>query len=110
MTLKSLTHKMTAYFQAVLSITFIVEYFLVLRLFLDGHVKVPGEYHDMMIALLGVLTGSVMTIVTFWFNRQRTSTANPDDPQPIPQAIVDAFARAIHVAQTAPPIQQATPQ
>lgn len=71
--LRSLSHQATAYFQALLSIVYIVGYFYVLNLFLFGRVRVPGEYHDMMIALIGVLTSTVLTIVTFWFNRQRTS-------------------------------------
>lgn len=77
MILRTLTHKATAYFQASLSVIFIVGYFFVLGLFLFGIVKVPGEYHDMMIALLGVLTGSLSLIMNFWFSRQRSSS----DPQ-----------------------------
>jgi hypothetical protein len=72
--LKSLSHKLTAYFQACLSVVFIVGYFYVLWLFLLGHVKVPGEYHDMVIALLGVITGALGTIIQFWFARQRVSS------------------------------------
>lgn len=71
--LKLLSHRATAYFQASLSITFIIGYFFVLDAFLFGYVKVPGEYHDMMIALIGVLTGSLGMIMNFWFSRQRSS-------------------------------------
>jgi Zn-dependent protease with chaperone function len=78
--MRLLTHRATAYFQAILSITFIIGYFYVLMMFLSGHVRVPGEYHDMVIALIGVLTGSLATILQFWFARQRTSV------DPIPQA------------------------
>lgn len=72
-----LSHRATAYFQAILSITFIIGYFYVLRMFLIGQVKVPGEYHDMVIALIGVLTGSLATILQFWFARQRVSEPSP---------------------------------
>ncbi|HSX78532.1 MAG TPA: hypothetical protein VLQ80_08190 [Candidatus Saccharimonadia bacterium] len=71
--IKPLTHRGTAYFQATLSIVFILGYFFVLTLFLFGIVKVPGEYHDMMITLLGILSGSVGSLMNFWFSRQRTS-------------------------------------
>lgn len=82
MILRRLTHKATAYFQAVLSIVFIIGYFEVLMLFLYGKVHVPGEYHDVIIALIGLLTGSLSTIVNFWFARQRSST---EDPKPATQ-------------------------
>lgn len=72
-TLRLLTHRATAYFQVMLSVVFIVGYFYVLNLFLFGSVRVPGEYHDMMIALLGVLTGALGLIMNFWFSRQRSS-------------------------------------
>lgn len=80
MNLRTLSHRATAYFQASLSISFIVGYFYVLQVFLFGQVRVPGEYHDCIIALLGVLTGSTVTIVNFWFNRQRSSTDQHDTP------------------------------
>ncbi len=76
MNLRLLTHRATAYFQVALSIVFIIGYFFVLNQFLFGRVRVPGEYHDMMIALLGILTGSVSGIIQFWFSRQRTSEPN----------------------------------
>ena len=76
MSLYLLTHRATAYFQASLSILFILGYFFVLTLFLFGVVKVPGEYHDMMITLLGILSGSVGSLMNFWFARQRVSDPN----------------------------------
>lgn len=75
-TLRLLTHRATAYFQASLSIVFIVGYIFVLGMFLYGRVRVPGEYHDMVIALIGVITGSLSTIVQFWFARQRSSSTD----------------------------------
>lgn len=72
-----LSHRATAYFQALLSVVFITGYFYVLNLFLFGSVRVPGEYHDMMIALLGILTGSISGIIQFWFARQRSSGDTP---------------------------------
>lgn len=75
-----LSHRATAYFQAALSVIFIVGYFYVLLLFLYGRVRVPGEFHDSIQTLLGVLTACVMTIIGFWFNRQRTSSEVQADP------------------------------
>lgn len=73
---KLLTHRATAYFQAVLSLLFVGGYFFVLSQFLYGHVKVPGEHHDALQVMLGVLTANVGTVMTFWFARQRISGPN----------------------------------
>lgn len=78
-----LTHRATAYFQALLSIIFVLAYFVVLMLFLTGHVRVPGEYHDMTQTLIGFLTGALGVVMQFWFSRQRVSS----DSQPKGQAV-----------------------
>lgn len=80
--LRFLTHRATAYFQAVLSIVFILGYFFVLFQFLFGRVKVPGEFHDMMQTLLGILTGALGTVIQFWFSRQRTSSDSGEVAKP----------------------------
>lgn len=77
MSLKLLSHKLTAYFQASLSVLFVSGYFWVLFLFLLGKVHVPGEYHDAILTLLGVLTGALSAILNFWFSRQRLSGEDP---------------------------------
>lgn len=79
--MRSLSHRATAYFQAILTLLFLWEYFQVLHAFLGGYAKPPSEWKDTIIALLGVLTGSVLTIITFWFNRQRVSDPNPNGQQ-----------------------------
>jgi uncharacterized protein YneF (UPF0154 family) len=63
--------------QVVLSAVFIVGYFFLLWQFMQGRVKVPDPYRDMFIALLGVLTAGVGTILGFWFARQRPSDSSP---------------------------------
>jgi len=73
-TLRLLSHQATAYFQAVLSIVFIAGYFFVFIQFLYGHVHVPGEHHDAVQVMLGVLTASVTGILQFWFSRTRVSS------------------------------------
>lgn len=76
--LHALSHRGTAYFQAALTVMFLWEFFHVLNKFVDGVVKPSLEWKDTVIALLGVLTGSVVTVITFWFNRTRVS----DPPVP----------------------------
>lgn len=68
-----LTHKGTAYVQAVMSFLFIGAYFFILIRFMEGGVKVPPEFKDAFTALLGVLTATVVNICSFWFSRQRSS-------------------------------------
>jgi uncharacterized protein YneF (UPF0154 family) len=60
--------------QVVLSAIFIVGYFFLLWQFMQGNVKVPTDYKEMFIALLGVLTAGVGTILGYWFARQREQT------------------------------------
>jgi len=72
------THRETAYAQILLSTVFITGYFWVLYAFIDGRVKVPVDWKDAMMTLLGVLTASVVQVMGYWFSRQRTSV----DPRP----------------------------
>lgn len=74
-----MTHRGTAWAQIALSIIFIVAYFGVLVLFLLGYVKVPPDWKDVLQTLLAVLTSGVITILSYWFARQRQST--PDAQQ-----------------------------
>lgn len=57
--------------QIALSVLYVGGYFLMLALFLTGHVRTPVEWKDQLTALLGVLTSGVLTILGFWFARQR---------------------------------------
>jgi Zn-dependent protease with chaperone function len=57
--------------QVALSVLFLVGYFLVLAAFITGQIKTPPEWEQALIALLGVITGSLTTIVAFWFSRSR---------------------------------------
>lgn len=57
--------------QVALSVIFIVGYFAVLATFLFGEVKTPLAWAQVLTALLGVITGSVVTIIGYWFSRQR---------------------------------------
>lgn len=69
-----MTHRETGYAQILLSAVFIVGYFLVLSAFIDGRVRVPIDWKDAVMTLLGVLTASVVQVMGYWFSRQRHST------------------------------------
>lgn len=62
--------------QIGLSVLFVGGYFAVLILFLLGFVKVPTDYKEAFMALLGVSTASVVQIVSYWFARQRSGGSN----------------------------------
>lgn len=57
--------------QVVLSAMFICGYFFLLWEFMRGNVKVPADYKDMFMTLLGVLTAGIGVIISFWFARSR---------------------------------------
>lgn len=63
--------------QIILSALFIVGYFIVLVLFLTGYIRTPAEWKDQLGVLLGVITGSLTTIVAFWFSRSRPQESPP---------------------------------
>jgi Zn-dependent protease with chaperone function len=71
-----MTSRIISLAQIALSVVFLVGYFGVLAVFLLGFVKTPVEWKEALIALLGVITGSVLTIVGFWFSRSREREAN----------------------------------
>lgn len=58
--------------QLILSGVFLGGYFAVLVMFLLGYIHTPVEWKDALIALLGVITGGVGVILSFWFSRSRT--------------------------------------
>lgn len=69
----NLDPKFVAVAQILLSVVFIVGYFFVLALFILGYIQTPPTWKDALTALLGVITGSLGTIVGYWFSRQRQS-------------------------------------
>lgn len=60
--------------QIALSVLFVVGYFVVLWALLNGWIKTPQEWEQALTALLGVITGSLGTIVSFWFSRGRPNS------------------------------------
>ncbi len=74
-----MTHRETGYAQILLTLVFMCGYFFVLHAFISGNVKVPPDWRDVLQTLIAVLTGAVMTIVGFWFSRQRQSS-DPSSP------------------------------
>lgn len=71
----TITARIQATAQVVLSVLFLVGYFTILALFLLGYIRTPPEWRDQLGILLGVLTGGVITIIAFWFNRERSKEA-----------------------------------
>lgn len=63
--------------QIGLSIVFLVGYFIMLTLFLLGHIRTPPDWRDQLSILLGVLTAGVTNVLAFWFSRSR-STGEPE--------------------------------
>ena len=66
-----MTSREIGYAQILLTCLFLVGYFWVLTDFIHGKISVPTEWKDTLQALLSVLTAAVITIVNYWFNRQR---------------------------------------
>ena len=67
------TPKLIATAQLILSGVFLGGYFAVLVMFLLGYIHTPVEWKDALIALLGVITGGVGVILSFWFSRSRAT-------------------------------------
>jgi protein-S-isoprenylcysteine O-methyltransferase Ste14 len=65
------TERLIGFAQIVISVLFLIGYFGVLAAFLLGWIKTPDTWRDALIALIGVITGSVGTIMGFWFSRGR---------------------------------------
>jgi hypothetical protein len=63
--------KIVAATQIGLALVFILGYFAVVYAFMFGYVLVPTEYKEAFVALLGVITASVVQIISYFFARQR---------------------------------------
>lgn len=71
------TARLVGLAQILITLLFLGAYLAVFILFLTGNVKTQPEWKDAVIALLGVITGSIGTVVAFWFNRSRTQELQP---------------------------------
>lgn len=67
----------TGYMQGLLTILYLVGYFLTLHAFIEGRVKTPPEWADTVQSLISVLTAGVLSIIYFWFNRSRNTQESP---------------------------------
>lgn len=63
-----------AWCQVLLGALFILGYFGVVAGFMLGHVRVPADFREAFIALIGVVTASVVQIMSYFFARQRATT------------------------------------
>ena len=77
--MSQVTHKMAATAQLGLSAIFIIGYFIMIFMFLDGHVRTPEGWKEALMALLGVLTAGVGQILSYWFSRQRVSVTGSEE-------------------------------
>ena len=68
-----MTKRIISIAQIGLSTLFLLGYFAVLILFVTGNIRTPPEWKEALIALLGVITGGIGTILAFWFSRSRES-------------------------------------
>lgn len=73
--------RIVSFAQIALSVCYIVGYFWVLHLFIEGAVKTPIEWKDQVSVLMGVLTTGVPMVLQFWFARSR-ATEKPPGVQP----------------------------
>lgn len=63
-----------AYCQVILALTFILGYFGVVAGFMLGFVRVPADFREAFIALIGVVTATVVQITSYFFARMRANT------------------------------------
>lgn len=72
------TDRTVAFAQILLSVVYTAGYFMVLQTFLDGEIKTPPEWKDVLATLISLLTAGELLMIQFWFSRARpTSTAQP---------------------------------
>lgn len=69
-----MTHRQAAWAQIILTIVFVIGYFVVLSDFIHGRVSVPIEWKETLQGLLTLLTAAMLQIINYWFSRQRQST------------------------------------
>jgi uncharacterized YccA/Bax inhibitor family protein len=66
--------RVIAYSQVGLTVLFFGCYFFVLYAFMDGRVRVPADFRDAFMALLGVITANLGQIISYFFARQRPNS------------------------------------
>lgn len=59
--------------QIVLSVLFIGGYFALLFVLFSGQVQIEGTERDIAIVLLGIMTGEIPRIMSFWFGSSQGS-------------------------------------
>lgn len=75
--------RLIAWSQVAISALFLTGYFVVLILFMMGYARIPTDYKEAFAGLLSLMTAGGLTILYFWFQRQRAGGV--PDPQ-IPSA------------------------
>jgi hypothetical protein len=72
-----MTHREVGYMQAALTFLFVIAYFVLLRDFMQGNINVSVEWKETVQRLMDFLTGGLLTMLGYWFARQRTSSDPP---------------------------------
>ena len=65
--------RLIALAQVWLSALFLIGYFVVLILFMLGYAKIPVDFKEAFAGLLSLMTAGGLTVLYFWFQRQRTN-------------------------------------
>lgn len=66
--------------QIILTVLFVGGYLWVMQRFMSGAVVVAPEMAELFKTLISILTGSVITIMNFWFMSSRSSQAKDEQP------------------------------
>lgn len=71
--------------QVCISAGFLLGYFALLVMLVQGFVTIPAAYHDLVVTLFGVLTAAIPQILNFWFG---STHASQKKDQAITQAAI----------------------
>lgn len=73
--------RLTAYMQFLLTLVFVVGFFVVVYVVVRGTTVIPAEHLRLADMLFGSLTTVLVQISSYWFSRQRGQEPGPDaDP------------------------------
>jgi len=75
--------------QMTLSALFVGGYFVIMALYISGHVSIPPEIKDTVTVLIGIMSASVTAIMAFWFgssfgSREKTAALAASKPADAP--------------------------
>jgi divalent metal cation (Fe/Co/Zn/Cd) transporter len=68
--------KTVTFAQVLISVIFVVGYFIILTMFMLGYARIPAELRDVFTSLITLLSTGVLSITYFWFQRTRANDQN----------------------------------